>query len=166
MKKREVITVPNPKLQEVTEKVTSFESEIKEQIKIMTQTLRKEGGIGLAANQVGYNNQVIVAELRDEVNKKQIPLSVFINPKIVEYSQEKECLEEGCLSVPKIELDLTRPAKIKLKFQDNKGRKRKFAPRGLLARILQHEIDHLNGILFIDKAKNLMEIKPDKDVKK
>lgn len=153
MKKREVITIPNPKLQEVTEKVTSFESEIKKQIKIMTQTLRKEGGIGLAANQIGYQNQVIIAEFQDEVVKKQIPLSVFINPKIVEYSQEKECLKEGCLSVPKIELDLTRPTKIKLKFQDDKGRKLKLAPRGLLARILQHEIDHLNGIIFTEHIK-------------
>jgi len=122
----------------------------------MIATLHKEGGVGLAANQIGFNNQVITIELkRDDKNPdvEQIPLTVFINPEIVEYSKEKECFEEGCLSVPKIELEIERPSSLKIRYENSKGRKIKSAPKGLLARIIQHEIDHLNGILFVELAK-------------
>jgi len=156
MKKRDIITVPNPILKEKTEKVLSFDSALKNQVKEMIKTLRREGGVGLAANQIGYKNQVIAIELqRDAKNPdvEEIPLTISINPEIVEYSKEKECFEEGCLSVPKIEFDLERPSSLKIKYKDIKGRKIKIAPKGLLARILQHEIDHLNGILFVELAK-------------
>jgi len=157
MKNYDIITVPNPKLLEVTDKVTSFDNEIDTQIKKMVKVLREEGGIGLAANQLGYKNRVITIEF-DETDKnnkvkERIPLTIFINPQIVEHSLEEECFEEGCLSVPKIELEISRPAKLKVKYQDEQGRKFKIAPKGLLARILQHEIDHLNGIIFTERAK-------------
>lgn len=162
MKEPSIITAPNPKLSEVTGKVTSFRensNELKDQIKKMVQTLRKEGGIGLAANQLGYNNQVLAIEYK-EIDKKtskkktEIPLTVFINPEIIEYGKTLECFEEGCLSVPKIELEVERPIQIKIKYQDEKGKKIKAAPKGLVARILQHEVDHLNGILFTDRVKS------------
>lgn len=162
MKEPSIITAPNPKLSEVTGKVTSFvqnSDELKDQIKKMVATLRKEGGIGLAANQLGYNNQVLAIEYK-EIDKKtskkrtEIPLTVFINPEIIEYGKTLECFEEGCLSVPKIELEVERPTQIKIKYQDEKGKKIKAAPKGLVARILQHEVDHINGTLFTDRVKS------------
>lgn len=156
MKKLSILTVPDPRLKGVAEKVTSFldsKNELKNQISEMIRVLRKEGGIGIAANQLGYPNQVVVAEFKDPDGKEHIPLNIFINPEIVSYSEETECFEEGCLSVPKIELDLTRPSNIKIKYQDISGKKIKSAPKGLLARILQHEIDHLNGIIFTERMK-------------
>ncbi len=160
-----IITVPNQKLSQATSKVASFgenSDELKSQIKKMVATLRQEGGIGLAANQLGYDNQVIAIEFKEndqkhskKTSKKrvEIPLTVFINPEIIEYGKALECFEEGCLSVPKIELEVERPIQIKIKYQDEKGKKIKSAPKGLLARILQHEIDHLNGILFTNRTK-------------
>jgi len=151
-----VRTIPDAILKEVTAPVTSFDDNLAKQIKLMVSTLRKEGGVGLAANQIGFSNQVIVIELQQNdknPDTEHIPLTVFINPEIVEFSKEKECFEEGCLSVPKIEFDLERPSFLKIKYKDIKGRKIKSAPKGLLARILQHEIDHLNGILFVELAK-------------
>ena len=159
MKEPKVITVPNLKLNEVTEKVTSFEfhsNTLKTQIAEMVKVLRQEGGIGLAANQLGFKNRLITIEF-ENVEKKnakdRIPLTIFINPEIIKYSPELECFEEGCLSVPKIELEVERPLKLKLKYQNVNGRRLKIAPKGLLARIIQHEIDHLNGILFTERAK-------------
>lgn len=158
MNEPEVITVPNPKLGEPTAKVDSFveNPRLKNQISQMVKILRQEGGIGLAANQLGYGNRVIVIEFKETENNKEkteIPLTVFINPEIVEYGKEWECLEEGCLSVPKIELEVDRPAQIKIKYQDISGKKFKAAPKGLLARILQHEIDHLGGIIFTERIR-------------
>ena len=157
MKEYEIVTVPNPKLSEVTRKVTSFSCELQNQIQKMVKVLRKEGGIGLAANQLGYDNRVIAIEFENlskkEGVKEHIPLTIFINPEVVEFSRQEECLEEGCLSVPKIELEVDRPSKLKLKYQNQEGHKIKIAPKGLLARILQHEIDHLNGIIFTERVK-------------
>ena len=153
MEKSHVITVPNIALKEKTEKISSLDEQVKLQIQEMVETLRAEGGIGLAANQLGYKNKLIVIEFDDPENTSHIPLTVFINPEIVEYSKELEGFDEGCLSVPKIELEVERPTNLKLKYENEHGHKLKIAPKGLLARILQHEVDHLNGILFIEVAR-------------
>ena len=158
MKKSAVITVPNPKLYEKTSKVSSFDNTLQKQIKEMVKTLRIEGGIGIAANQLGYPNQVLAIEFKESdkktaKKKAEIPLTIFLNPEIVEYGKTAECFEEGCLSVPKIELEVERPGQIKVKYQNEKGKKIKAAPKGLLARVLQHEIDHLNGLVFTERAK-------------
>lgn len=152
----QIITVPNPSLKVKTEKISSVDDAVKDQIKVMVDSLRREGGIGLAANQLGYKNSLIVIEfvdLAEHADKNNIPLSIFINPEIVEYSDEQVCFDEGCLSVPKIEFELERPVQLKIKYEDEHGHRLKIAPKGLLARILQHEIDHLNGILFIERAR-------------
>lgn len=160
MQKPNIIIVPNPILKEKTEKVSSFDSVLKNQIEEMVRTLRKEGGVGLAANQIGYQNQVIVVEFKPtdpsqskDSEVKPIPLTIYINPEIIEFSEKKENFEEGCLSVPKIELEVLRPSAIKIKYQNERGLKKKSAPKGILARILQHEVNHLNGIIFIELAK-------------
>lgn len=165
MKEPSIITVPNEKLSEVTDKVTSFgqdSNDLKIQIKKMVGVLRREGGIGLAANQLGYDNQVLAIEFKESdqkdskkssKKKTEIPLTIFINPEIVEYGKTIECFEEGCFSVPKIELEVARPTQIKIKYQNFNGKKIKAAPKGLLARILQHEIDHLGGIIFTEHVR-------------
>lgn len=153
MKKPLIVTVPNPTLKEPTKNVSVFDRALEDQIKIMVETLREDKGVGLAANQLGFKNKVIVAEFEDQENDIHIPLTVFINPEVVEISQENDCADEGCLSVPGVELEVERAKNLKIKYQNEKGQKIKFAPKGLLARILQHEIDHLNGILFVERAK-------------
>lgn len=164
MSKSKIITVPNPILKEKTARVGQFSDELRNQIHQMVEALHTEGGIGIAANQLGYKNQVIAIEFADLKNKDEpehIPLTIFINPEIVEYSEDKGCFDEGCLSVPKIELEIERPTTLKLKYEDERGNRLKIAPKGLLARILQHEIDHLNGIIFTERAKeNLFRKSP------
>lgn len=150
--KKQLITVPNPQLRQVTEKVTSFDKELLRQTNLMRDFLKKHEGAGLAANQIGFNNRVLIVEL-DCKGKDSIPFQIFINPEIVESSPEKESLDEGCLSVPQIELPVERSQKIKLKFQNLFGKKKRLTARGILGRILQHEIDHLWGIVFIDQTK-------------
>lgn len=109
----------------------------------MQETLKKSKGIGLAASQIGVNQKVIVARLwKDEY--------VFINPHITSQSREKEVSEEGCLSLPGIYLNIKRSKKIRVKAINQEGKKIKIKAKGLLARVLQHEIDHLDGILITD----------------
>lgn len=151
---KQIVTVPNPKLREETLPVGSFNNaELTEQIKLMTRALRAENGVGLAANQLGFSNRVLMVEFDDPDKKDIIPYQVFVNPQIIEYSDETNCAEEGCLSVPPIELPVDRATKIKVKAQNEQGRQIKIAAKGLLARILQHETDHLNGILFTDRVR-------------
>lgn len=154
MKEQSIITVPNKKLIEVTKIVTSFDEQLQNQIGIMRQFLKTDDGAGLAANQIGLDNRVLIVELTDpRVKDVSIPFQAFINPEIVESSEDLDCIDEGCLSVPKIELPVDRSLKIKIRAQDVKGKKFKLTAKGILARILQHEIDHLNGIIFTDRIK-------------
>ncbi|MEI6040428.1 MAG: methionyl-tRNA formyltransferase [Candidatus Berkelbacteria bacterium] len=148
-----IITVPDKSLAKPTQKVVNFDESLNEQIEKMVIALRSEAGVGLAANQLGYNNRILIAECPYE-DRGLIPLTVFINPEIIEYSDETDIFDEGCLSVPPIELETERSKHLKVKYQDEKGQIHKFAPKGFLARILQHEIDHLNGILFTDRVRD------------
>lgn len=148
-----IITVPNSLLRQVSKKVTVFDDTLKRQGQLMAQLLEEEDGVGLAATQIGLNNSVFVVEFKDPSGKKNIPLQFFVNPTIVESSTAEIQMNEGCLSVPKIELPITRSAKIKIKAQDLNGRKIKMAADGLLARIILHETDHLQGKVFTDHAR-------------
>jgi len=147
--------MPHKILHEVAQPVTSFDDELNKKIKRMIEVLRAdENGIGLSANQLGFNNRLCVVEFNDpEKKENSIPLQTFVNPLIAEIAPEFETLEEGCLSVPKIELPVERSTKIKVKAQNQQGTKIRLTAKGLLARVLQHEIDHLNGILFTDRVK-------------
>ncbi len=122
--------------------------EIREIIKNMRVEMAKAIGIGLSANQLGMNMRLFIAK----ADGKQY--SVF-NPIITKFSEETIIMEEGCLSVPETYGEVERPEKITIEGFDANGKKIKIKAWGLLARIFQHETDHLNGILFIDKAKNL-----------
>lgn len=126
--------------------------EIKELIEKMEKTMLKANGVGLSANQVGLNLRMFIYQ---EPGK---PLKAVFNPEIVKSSKKTTIIEEGCLSVPGIYGKVERPEKIVLLSQDKNGRKIKMEAFGLLARIFQHEVDHLNGILFIDRTKKIYKI--------
>jgi peptide deformylase len=125
--------------------------EFKELCEDLEETMIKKEGVGLAAPQIGRNIRMIV------VNTKNGPV-VMINPKIIKKSLLKEWGEEGCLSVPMTFGDVKRHKKVTCIFCNRRGKKDQIKGSGLLARVIQHEIDHLDGILFIDKAKNVTKL--------
>jgi len=142
-----ILTEPDPilrrKCAEVADPSDPF---IQGLILNMQETLKKFKGIGLAAPQVGVNKRVIVVKLwRSDY--------VLINPRLNHQSREKEIGEEGCLSLPGLFLNIERSKKVRVKALDAKGKKVKIKAKGLLARVLQHEIDHLDGVLIKDKVK-------------
>lgn len=144
-----IITNPNPILREKSQVVSNvFNTEIQELVSQMIETMLAKDGVGLAAPQIGKNICLTVINHKDNV-------LVIFNPQITKKSWLKEWDEEGCLSVPGKFGEVKRHRKMKINFTDKEGQKQVLEAKGLLARVIQHEIDHLNGILFIDKAKNL-----------
>lgn len=145
--------------------------EINKLIGKMRGIMTEARGIGLSANQLGLNLKFFVAQIsdrplkRDEKNKVIMPspdemkFYAIFNPEIVKFSKEKIVAEEGCLSVPRIYGLVERPARITLVGRDENNKKIKIKASGILTRVFQHEFDHLNGILFIDKASNIHKIK-------
>ncbi len=131
--------------------------EIKELIAEMKATMRLADGIGLAGNQIGLNSRVFVAEIPGNQKSRGKFYAVF-NPKIIKSEGEETDFEEGCLSVPKTFGKVKRPTNVTLEGMDANGKKIKIKAWGLLARIFQHEMDHLNGGLFIDKAKEVHKV--------
>ncbi len=147
-----IVINPNPILRKKAEKVNNpLSSDIQSLIPEMIKTMLAKDGIGLAAPQIGKSIRIIIIHHKD----KDL---VMINPKIIKKSLIKEWDEEGCLSVPNVFGDVKRCKKITVKYIDEFGKEQILATEGLLARVIQHEVDHLDGILFIDKAKNLRRI--------
>jgi len=137
----------NPILRKKTEPVTEITGEILNLIKDMKETMIKDNGVGLSANQIGKSIRLFV--ISPELSKKQ----VFINPEIIKLSKKTETMEEGCLSLPDIFIPVKRAKSLKVKASDEKGKEFKLKAKNLLARAIQHETDHLNGILICDNAK-------------
>lgn len=147
-----VVTNPSPILRKKAEKVINpLSLDIQKLIPEMIETMLVKDGIGLAAPQVGKSVRIVVIHHKDRD-------LVMINPKIIKKSLIKEWDEEGCLSVPEVFGDVKRCKKVTVKYIDEKGKEQKLSGEGLLARVIQHEVDHLDGVLFIDKAKNLRKI--------
>lgn len=128
--------------------------EIQKLIQDMIVTMKEAKGLGLAAPQVGVSLRVFTVDVEGKTY-------VFINPEIKDFSEDEIPFEEGCLSVPKIWGPVVRPKKLTIKALDENNRPIKIRAKGLLARVIQHEMDHLNGILFIDKAEKLSKIDED-----
>ncbi len=151
-------TDKDPILRKKSQQVENINKEIKKLINDMQSTLRVNRGVGLAAPQVGILQRIIILEYlpinpQYKISEK-IPFMVIINP-IIYWKSKKNCkIEEGCLSLPDIRDFVERPEMIKIKGQDEKGKKLDFTAKGFKARIIQHEVDHLDGILFIDYLKN------------
>jgi peptide deformylase len=150
---RPILTAPDPRLKAVSTDVESVDAEIRALVDDMTESMYAAEGIGLAAVQIGVPKRVIVIDLDQKQGKKNP--RAFINPKILWASEETAVFEEGCLSVPEIWDDVERPARIRCEYLDREGKKQLLEADGLLATCLQHEMDHLNGILFIDHLSRL-----------
>ncbi len=141
-----ILTIPNPKLREISDEVVSFDKSLEDLINNLIDTLDAQidpPGLGLSAPQLGVLKRVFVAKIR---NKPK----AFVNPKIIKFSKKEIAFLEGCFSVPDIYGHVIRPAEIDLESQDRQGKSRKEHYKGIAARIIQHELDHLNGTLFVD----------------
>lgn len=133
-------------------KVTQIDNSIVELIRNMFDTMRNANGIGLAANQVGSDKAIFVIDISVVDEYKSTKPMAIINPEIIWFSDEKVVLEEGCLSIPDIRVEVERPKKIKIRFQDSDLKIKEIEADELLSRVMQHEYDHLIGILFTDRV--------------
>lgn len=150
-----IITAPDPRLKIVSSAVEQFDDDLRQLVSDMFETMYEAPGIGLAAIQVGVQKRLLVLDVigrgRDEEPKPRI----LINPQIISVSDEDASYEEGCLSLPEHYADVVRPAEVEIAYQDEHGEKHKLEADGLLATCIQHEIDHLDGILFVDHISAL-----------
>ena len=175
---REILEVPDPRLKQISAPVTAFDDDLRTLVADMFETMYAAPGIGLAAVQVGVPLRVLVIDLQPEDEDaepeactashghgggghshshqplKKEPM-VFINPEILDPSEDHSIYSEGCLSVPEIYADVERPARIRARWQDLDGKVHEEAIDGMLATCLQHEMDHLEGVLFIDHLSRL-----------
>ena len=148
-----ILTEPNKLLRQISQPVEKVGELERELMNDMLETMYSAKGIGLAAIQIGVPKRIIVIDLSKEENKK-LPM-YFVNPLITEKNNEKTTYEEGCLSVPNQFAEIDRPSKCKVEYLDFDGNKQILQAEGLLATCIQHEIDHLEGILFIDYLSKL-----------
>ena len=161
---RDILIVPDPILKQVSQPVAQVDDDLRALMDDMLETMYDAPGIGLAAIQVGVPKRVIVMDLtRDEEAKGP---RYFVNPEITWRSEETAPYEEGCLSVPEIYDEVERPARVKLKYLNYQGEAVEEEAEGLFAVCIQHEIDHLNGVLFIDHLSRLKRERAIKKVKK
>lgn len=157
----------NPILRENAETVTVFDAELEKLGKDMIATMREEVGIGLAGPQIGKSLRIFTMEVPADMDKDETgqpynpglecPM-VVVNPEVEEIGDEDEEMEEGCLSIPEVRGKVTRSFAIKLRYQDVKGEKKELGLKALAARCVQHETDHLNGILFIDYLSSVKKM--------
>ena len=149
---RKILKFPDQDLRIKAKPVETFDDELKTLTDDMFETMHSVNGIGLAATQIGIAKQVAVIDISPEKNE---PL-VIVNPKIqILDPSKKEDYDEGCLSVPGFFETISRPSDIKLSYQDLNGKKQEIKPEGLLTKVVQHELDHLNGRLFVDHISEL-----------
>jgi peptide deformylase len=157
---RPILIIPDNKLRQVAEPIQAVDGEVRALVDDMFETMYDAPGIGLAAPQIGILKRVVVldvAKRQDEEAKPQ-PM-VFINPAITWSSEERSSYEEGCLSIPDYYEVVERPAVIKVAYLDREGAEQEIEADGILATCLQHEIDHLNGVLFIDHISRLKRLR-------
>ncbi len=158
---KEILTAPDPRLREVSKPVAEVDDALRALMDDMLETMYDAPGIGLAAIQIGVPKRVIVMDLagKDEEPEPRY----FVNPEILDPSEEMSVYEEGCLSVPEFFDEVERPAKCRVKYLDYDGKEQILEAEGLLATCIQHEMDHLEGVLFID---HLSRLKRDRVLKK
>lgn len=158
---RDILVLPDKRLRVVSKKVETVNASVRALAEDMLETMYDAPGIGLAAIQVGEPLRLVTMDLSKKDDEKAP--QVFINPQIVWSSDEKSLHEEGCLSIPEYYEEVERPAKVRFSYLDLEGRVQEVEADGLFATCIQHEIDHLNGVLFIDRISKL---KRDRVVKK
>jgi peptide deformylase len=143
-------------LRQPAKRISKIDTEIRQLAREMLQTMYTEDGIGLAAPQVGVNKQLLVVDI--QLDDPTTPPLVLINPVVTQASRDVCVIQEGCLSIPNVFLDVTRPEVIEVSYKDENGRPQKIQANGLLARVIQHEIDHLNGVMFVDRVNNAIAL--------
>lgn len=147
-----IVKYPDPRLETVTEPVEEFDGDLRQLAEDMVQTMHHAPGIGLAAPQVGRSERLAVIDL--SVGAEPDDLLILVNPRVVEVEDEVR-EEEGCLSFPDLMLVVPRPRRVVVEYQDLEGNARKIEGEDLLARCLHHEIDHLDGVLFLQRVSSL-----------
>ncbi|TVP66422.1 MAG: peptide deformylase [Leptolyngbya sp. LCM1.Bin17] len=152
----EIHTMGDRVLRQPAKRVAKVDDDIRQLVREMLQTMYSADGIGLAAPQVAVNKQLLVVDV-DPENAATPPL-VLINPKVLRMSKELATGQEGCLSIPGVYLDVIRPAAIEVSFKDENGRPQKLQTSDLLARCILHEMDHLTGVLFVDRVDNRLAL--------
>ena len=157
-----ILSYPDPRLRTIAEPVKTVDADIKQLIKDMIETMYDAKGIGLAATQVDRHIQLIVMDLSENNDSPR----VFINPKITPLVEDKKPYEEGCLSVPDVYDSVERPVKVKIEAVDGDGKPFEEIAEGLLAVCIQHEMDHLNGVLFVDYLSSLKQTRARDKVRK
>ena len=150
MAKRPILLYPDPRLHTVATKVTRVDDKIRQLIKDMSETMYAAPGVGLAATQIDVHLRIIVIDKSDTRDQ----LRVFINPELIEFTGEADC-EEGCLSVPGIYEKVTRAQHIRVRALNENGESFELAAEGLLSVCIQHEMDHLEGRVFVEKLSRL-----------
>tara|TARA_R110001592_G_scaffold3525_20_gene20056 strand:+ start:8787 stop:9308 length:522 start_codon:yes stop_codon:yes gene_type:complete len=150
-----IVIVPDPVLKEVAQPVDKVDDAIRAQMDAMLQTMYDAPGIGLAANQVSMLNRVLVMDLSRRDDEEEAKPIFMANPEIIHASEEMSVMEEGCLSIPQQNADVERPAIVRVKYLDYNGKEAELKAEGLLSHCVQHEIDHLNGVLFVDYLSSL-----------
>jgi peptide deformylase len=143
-------------LRQPAKRVAKVDQSIRLLAQQMLQTMYSSDGIGLAAPQVGINKQIIVIDCEPD-NPENPPL-VLINPTIKRFGRALCDAQEGCLSIPGVYLDVTRPEEVEVAYKDENGRPQTLKANGLLARAIQHEMDHLNGVMFVDRVQNSLAL--------
>ena len=169
---RTIVTLPEPVLRRKARPITAFDKNLQTLIDDMIDTMREAPGVGLAAPQVGISERLIVIEYAEppeepegaEEHREVKPkLYVMINPEIVKTSEEKVLGVEGCLSIPGLVGEVERFEKVQVKGLNRRGQPMKVKAEGWLARIFQHEIDHINGIVFPDRAERVWKPAPEEE---
>ena len=161
MPQKKIVIEPDPILRKESKPVEKVDDELRRLLDDMLETMYAAPGIGLAAVQVGILKRLIVIDISKDKDKKE-PL-FLINPKIISKSEQTSTYEEGCLSLPGHFAEIERPAKCEINFIDYNGKKKEIKADGLLSTCIQHEVDHLDGVLFIDY---LSKLKKDMIIKK
>jgi peptide deformylase len=158
---RHIITLPDPKLRLISKPLERVDDSVRKLLDDMVDTMHEAPGIGLAAIQVAQALRLVVVDIAKKDEPPQ-PLQ-FINPEIVWSADDRSVYEEGCLSIPEYYEEVERPASVRTRFVDRNGKQQEILAEGLLATVLQHEIDHLDGVLFID---HISKLKRDRVTKK
>jgi peptide deformylase len=158
---RPLVILPDARLRQVSTPVGAIDDEIRTLAADMLETMYDAPGVGLAAIQVGVTKRVVTIDTSKDENARQP--QIFIDPEIVWASEEKRVYDEGCLSIPEYYGEVERPDRVRVRFRDLTGETRDIEADGLLATCIQHEIDHLDGVLFID---HLSKLKRDRVIKK
>ncbi len=160
---RQIVTLPDPVLRRKARPVTRFDTDLQSLVDDMIETMREAPGVGLAAPQLGFPERVIVVEYVEDEEDEDAPkkLYVMVNPEIKEFSEETELGIEGCLSVPGLQGEVERSLKVTVRGRTRRGQPMKVKAKGWMARIFQHEVDHLDGVVFTDRATKVWKPQPE-----